>query len=156
MPRHVLERVVALDETLGARDHLDRARLPRVVPRSVEVVIRGKELREDLGLLEVGERMEEDGQLVVVRVARLSKEFLSGSQGVSSRVSSGALPVRRHSTDVPQRTRTQEAHLHASSLKVPHVSGDGRHELDEQLLAKDGVWKLAREEQVRVDCGRER
>lgn len=84
VPRHVLERVIALDERLRARRHLDRARLTRVVSRSVEVVVRRQELRQDLGLLDFGERVEENRELVVMRVARLGKQFLQGRASISA------------------------------------------------------------------------
>lgn len=60
VPRDILERVIALDERFFPRRHLDRARLARVVSRPVKVVVRRQELREDLGLFNFGERMEED------------------------------------------------------------------------------------------------
>ena len=92
MPRDILERIVALDERFRPRRHLDRARLARVVSRPVKVVVRRQELRQNLGLFDFGERVEEDRQLVVVSVAWLGKQFLrktggSDRQLVRSRVS---------------------------------------------------------------------
>lgn len=81
MPRDILERIVALDERFRPRRHLDRARLARVVSRPVEMVVRRQELRQDLGLFDFGERVEEDREFVVVRVAWLGKQFLREIEG---------------------------------------------------------------------------
>jgi len=153
VPRDKLECVVVLDERLGPRRHLDGRHDGDVAARAVEVHRRRLQARQGRRALDDGERVEQDGELVVVGVARLGEDLLLGwSERASERRPGARGREEKAGTDLPQRLGSEEAHLHAALLEVPHLAGDGRHELDEELLPVRRARELRRKEQLRVHC----